>query len=755
MKLKSFFVVTIGLLLGLPVSAQRQQVSENYNPPTGLPMPGKRTYSYIIGEDGKNLKDGSFSITAKPEALTYRKGYVSYKLSSNGHYKVNTTFRKGLLNGAFNFSYNITATAQDMRGGSQTDKMTVNYIGNFADGLPHGSFNIVYGTEYTIKLKAQYNRGVLVGAYSCTCIEDGLPVIANGTLSSTGDLVGKWTIQDINGHTTYEFQNGVLVLKSNDRNGSTKPSVTEWAKKYAAGTITEEELFEHNILVLESSISLGSYAKQVALWHDEVLDFESIGGYDFSEPNDKTYKYLEEVTCFNDKGFDFYTQKLDEQLEKGEYSSYIGGNSSKLGIISSSNGCIVVEDAYLEVCTPYIKAVGNEHPWDTRIYLTKEQARIWEEKIHEYKKLHALDFSIYAFDDNVAYYIEEPESSFAYWQYKEIHKNAVKEIEGGGIKTALDDLILVPGESDYFIEKDGFGREYDPFWGVSFIKKESIERDTMMLYILAGKYEELIATVSENDRSKIEKVKDTFLNKFKHDMEMTIDNHRALANYAAINDYIAQKDNAAFSYDQYLELEEAAQSFIRKKDFVQLDFSPEFYLLDGQNVIKREVIELIYVIAGAHEELIKDMSACENDRSKIEEMRANYVRKSKEDVKAQFKPLFDILLNQKDAVSLANSEDAAKYFSFGTYENQDLAKRLKPFFPIQDYEIIGVSNYHYGSEFHYIDIECYIIKQTKRKTIKYKVTWMIEKDRRGDERILKNSIDINSATIISEEKLKT
>lgn len=765
MKIKSFLALSIGILCSIPSFAQRQQVSEHYNTPTGLPIAGKKTYSYIIGEDGENLKDGAFSIIAKPEALSVRKGYVTHKLSSDGYYKVNTTFKKGSLHGAFNFSYKITLTSQDIRGGATSGNQTATLVGAFSDGLPHGNFNITYKTDYDINLKAQYNKGVLVGAYSCSCMYDALPYDVNGTLSSAGELIGKWSIQNIRGTTTYEFQNGVLIRQM-DRDGSTKPAVTELAKKFAAGTITEAELHKHSILVYEDSIPLGKYANAVAL-HNEVLDFDHIGGYDFSTPNNKRYRYLKEVSMFTEEGFEFYTQIFEEKLNAGRFDPYIKDhNNHEWGKINILDEGVIVDNAYLEVCAPYINAKGlKEHDYATRIHLTKEQEKVWEQKIHAAREQHAMTFGAAAansrwLDRDLGLYFLQGNRTFTYREYKEIREEAVARINNG-IGNILENFMLVPNAHEYLVEKPSEGREYNTFRSEDFIKKESVERDTIMIYLLAGKYDELIATASENDRKNIEEVKDTFLNKFKHDMEMTIDNHRTLANYAAINDYIEQKDNVVFSYDQYLELEEAAQSFIRKKDLVQLDFAPEFYLSDGQNVIKRDVIELIYVIAGAHEKLTKDLSASENDRRKIEEMRANYVRKSKEDTKAQFKPLFDILLNQNDAVSFANSENAGEYFFYGAYtnrsqyENQDLAKRLKPFFPISDYEIIGVSNYRYDSygEYHLSDVECYIIKQTKRKTIKYKVTWQVAKDRRGNEKIFKNSIDINNATIVSEEKL--
>lgn len=530
MKTKILLLASACLLNCAIVFGQRQQTTEDYNPsPAGFPTTGKKTYSYIIGEDGKKLKDGSFSISAKPDILVVDKGFSRYAVSNNGYFKLNTTFVKGNLHGALTSSFGITVTKQGLAGNA-SESQSMTFSGNFSDGLPHGTFNIKYDTDSNDKLVATYNKGVLVGSYSSSGIYKKLPCIVKGTLTSKGELTGKWTIEDLKSHI-YEFQNGVLIRKTSEEE-ATRPAITELAKKYAAGAITETELEKQNIIVLEDSIPLGSFARNI-IFRDEVFDIQDVGGYDFSNPNNKRYKYLKEVSCFNEKGFEFYTQMLDEKLKAGVFTHYANiqkNQKHEYGEIGFVNGSHAIRDAYLNHCDPYINAKGlKEHDWKTDIYLTKEQVRIWGEKMTEAKKLHAQSFGIagseynystgsYYFDSDIKMYFIETDRVFTFYEYERMRESAKKEIENGTISKVLNRFMLVTGEPDYLIEKANY--EYDAllFAGRPFVKKESIEPDTTIIYLLAGEYEKLIKGKSKEEIERIDVMKKEFDEKYKKDV---------------------------------------------------------------------------------------------------------------------------------------------------------------------------------------------------------------------------------------------
>lgn len=651
MKTKILLLASACLLNCAIVFGQRQQTTEDYNPsPAGFPTTGKKTYSYIIGEDGKKLKDGSFSISAKPDILVVDKGFSRYAVSNNGYFKLNTTFMKGNLHGVLTSSFSITVTKQGLAGNaSESYKMT--FSGNFSDGLPHGTFNIKYDTDSNDKLVATYNNGVLVGAYSSSGIYKKLPCIVKGTLTPKGELTGKWTIEDLKSHI-YEFQNGVLIRETSEEE-ATRPAITELAKKYATGAITEAELEKQNIIVLEDSIPLGSFARNI-IFRDEVFDIQDVGGYDFSNPNNKRYKYLKEVSCFNEKGFEFYTQMLDEKLKAGVFTHYANiqkNQKHEYGEIGFVNGSHAIRDAYLNHCDPYINAKGlKEHDWKTDIYLTKEQVRIWGEKTTEAKKLHAQTFGFAGsntdercFGDNIKMYFKDTDRVFTFYEYERIRESAKHEVESGGISEVFNRFMLVPGESEYLVEKSEYlegytGREYDAllFTTIPFVKKESVGRDTTIIYLLAGEYEKLIKGKSKEETERIDAIKKELDEKY-------------------------------------------------KKDVLSIVMPP-------------------------------------------------------------VKNILDRLVNQS-VMSIAYADDIDDYFSSvglpEEYWNLEFQKKLKPFGKILGYEIV---DFH-GEEFE--DVECILTCLGKKKAQnKYKVIWKLEKDVRGNIRIIANSIDINNATII-------
>ena len=392
MRLKSLLAFTACVLCCISSFGQRRQTTVDYYPyPNELRMIGKKTYSYIIGENGENLKDGAFTISAKPEAIRVTKGYTTLEVSSNGHFRLNTSFSKGDLNGPFSFSYSMTAYQRKLSS-TVTESHSMTFNGNFSKGLPHGAFNIQYKTGDNYKLVANYNKGVLVGAYSSVGRYDYLPCIVKGTLTSKGELTGKWTISNADTRLedfVYEFQNGVLIRKTTPK-GSTKPSLTALAKKYAAGTISEEELLKHNVVVLEGTIPLGTYAKDI-IFRDDVFDLGDVGGYDFSIPNNKTYKYLRQEIVFTDKGLDKFCKEIlsaegreySERVRKGDIGYYVS-----------------VERRKYENLVVGVDYSTQDALWWS-VFLTDRQIEILKEKLHDKRKQNVisvtdLDYEGYA-----------------------------------------------------------------------------------------------------------------------------------------------------------------------------------------------------------------------------------------------------------------------------------------------------------------------------------------------------------------------
>lgn len=202
--------------------AQRKQVVRDYHKGAveAIPnsqMPGKITYSYVVDEEGNNLKDGALSIKC---GLTNYKFVLSpYTIVLNGSFVVNTNYSKGNLNGAFSAYYKLNGTGTTIFGTSK-DGNSSSMTGNFTNGVPNGAFKITRNGEIKTTVVANYKNGDLVGAYNCSLFDDDSRLVKySGSLSQSGKMVGTWNLNGINA----QFQNGVLISQSTQDKSTPPP----------------------------------------------------------------------------------------------------------------------------------------------------------------------------------------------------------------------------------------------------------------------------------------------------------------------------------------------------------------------------------------------------------------------------------------------------------------------------------------------------------------------------------------------------
>ena len=373
-------------LCSAEISAQRQQVTEFYRPPLDIPMEGKITYSYIVGKDGDNIKDGPLSIKA---SINNFQRYVQLqKMTINGNYNLTANYKNGDMNGALSLNSRTTYTHGSR---SQVESFTLN--GNFKDGIPNGNFVANYVTTVEAKMNVNYNNGKLVGTYMVdysTALVDREAI--KGTLTQSGELTGRWDFNYIDERFTYTFLKGVR-LSSSGKDSSTPPALVEKARQLANGTITEEKLRGQGIMVFEDSIDLGIHTNRIIL-RDNVISFRDLRGCDFSTPNFKKFKYLEKVEYLTDEGFNYLISTVRNAIVRNEY------NINDFGTLSSSNDhferVIGTDDKGLK----YVKAQNWIYHLTTigefkgklydKVYLTKEQAAALPGKIDEIKRETAI-----------------------------------------------------------------------------------------------------------------------------------------------------------------------------------------------------------------------------------------------------------------------------------------------------------------------------------------------------------------------------
>ena len=272
---------------------QRKQRTEDWNKETsvGNEIPGKKTFGYIVGENGDLIYDGPCTITCTlPYTRVYEPSWLLRYGSRlyddyehKGEYKWQGNYKKGLLDGAISIEgeYSIAGEWVDFSDAFRfIDYTTISYSfalsGKFTGGVPNGSFSVVQDGEEV--LDATYKDGALVGYFYC--------YEHHGNISDSGKLTGEWVVDR---YVEMEFIEGVLLSKTtSDR--STRPAVVELARKYAKGEITKQELWDkHFIMVRTASIDLGSCARAIIMSET----------YDLPHFNDKEnifyYEYLDYI----------------------------------------------------------------------------------------------------------------------------------------------------------------------------------------------------------------------------------------------------------------------------------------------------------------------------------------------------------------------------------------------------------------------------------------------------------------------------
>ncbi|WP_294453366.1 hypothetical protein [uncultured Bacteroides sp.] len=369
-------------LCSAEISAQRQQVTEFYRPPLDIPMEGKITYSYIVGKDGDNIKDGPLSIKA---SINNFQRYVQLqKMTINGNYNLTANYKNGDMNGALSLNSRTTYTHGSR---SQVESFTLN--GNFKDGIPNGNFVANYVTTVEAKMNVNYNNGKLVGPYMVdysTALVDREAI--KGTLTQSGELTGRWDFNYIDERFTYTFLKGVR-LGSSGKDSSTPPALVEKARQLANGTITEEKLRGQGIMVFEDSIDLGVHTNRIIL-RDNVISFRDLRGCDFSTPNFKKFKYLKKMEYLTDEGFNVLISSIRKAIIENDYNV---DNFDKLvqcndhferTIATDERGMKYVKTgAYYYYLTTAGEFKGTSID---RFYLTKEQAAALPGKIDGIKR---------------------------------------------------------------------------------------------------------------------------------------------------------------------------------------------------------------------------------------------------------------------------------------------------------------------------------------------------------------------------------
>ena len=292
----SIFIVTYAF-------AQQQKANERFGATVEDRFVGDYTYQFIKQENGKDVKVGPFEMKA-----TINEKYNNYKtfweLKVTGKYNLKGNYSKGNLHGTMTMNANLLKSATN----GDKANYTSSFSGNFKNGIPDGNFNV---NHLGNKVNVNYKNGVLVGAYYVKGWDsNSLPFTTSGTLNANGKPTGVWKFENVQNKKEVTFSNGVVVNRPDyDANLRTK------AKSYASGAISKEKLLKENICVRMDSLMLG-YDAWVHILHNGI-DWEKIGGYDFSKCNSVKYYYLDRLPTLSSVGFDIFKKGVLQYIKEG------------------------------------------------------------------------------------------------------------------------------------------------------------------------------------------------------------------------------------------------------------------------------------------------------------------------------------------------------------------------------------------------------------------------------------------------------
>lgn len=388
MKLKCLLLLMAAVSF-FDVAAQRKAYTETYATPTDITLYGKLKYSYVVDENGKNVKDGPLSVSA---TIKNQKTVVQYRLITlNANYSLNASYNKGNLNGPMRMSSNFVATGSGI---SETDSYS--FSGNFSNSYPNGLFNVSYKSKMK-KLKASYKKGHLSGIYAVETLMNNFAYKVSGVLDQNGELNGEWNYYTTSSgkNYIYLFQNGVMLRKSSENEGY-NPELSEKARLYATNKISKDSLLKLNIVVLKDSFNLGKLANSVLL--DDVIDFQKFGGYDFSTSNVKYYEYLEKIPMLNDKGFNWLVNMIINEIKTGNintgYSIMVKKNDDRWNhyiFYDKSLGLEYIAGSSGGPNCEWYGYIDNVDKYELRGYLSKEQSIQLKDTIFKTQKKYALD----------------------------------------------------------------------------------------------------------------------------------------------------------------------------------------------------------------------------------------------------------------------------------------------------------------------------------------------------------------------------
>ena len=269
------------IMLSSVMTFAQKQITENYlvtGPATDYVA--RMNYSYTVSDDGERIKNGPITISGSQNEQ-YR------NVTLTGKYQLTASAKNDMLNGPMSVNAKYHAVQQLVRGQNVED-YSYTFSGSFLNGLPNGAF-VAKATNFGSS-SVSYKKGILVGAYHVQEAIDDRILDIKGTFNDSGKMIGQWRIEILGDVSVWEFVNGIRIRESSKSSEST-PKQIEMAKRYAAKSISVEELEKNGYVPVQDSIQLGDYASDI-FFLNYIANWEKLAGYSFEKSLWVKYTYL-------------------------------------------------------------------------------------------------------------------------------------------------------------------------------------------------------------------------------------------------------------------------------------------------------------------------------------------------------------------------------------------------------------------------------------------------------------------------------
>lgn len=366
------------------LSASMSLMAETYSGNNGYgeiigSLPGTEKYTYTVNESGKKVIDGNYTFSGE-------KSLSNNQMIVTGKNSIITSAKNGMLNGVFTQKANYSGKEFSFTKGWTPFSFSSNLSGTFANGEPCGNFVAKYDGNTQEAGNATMKNGKYIGEFNYRGFANREYITLKGQLTADGQLTGKW--QYISAgifDCTYTFDNNVAITADYGNNGM-PPSLTEMAKKFANGTISEAQLNEQGIYVEERTLPL-NYIVELFLKEEFSLNkIPAKCSFDKYLEGVK-YKELTQLNAFNDEGFELFLRFIEENgnYNQIELDNYKYMCSTRIQFDKKYKlYYVTANDAFLE---KYAKRTNNNS-----LYFSDKQFNEYNEAFKRYLAKNAQPF---------------------------------------------------------------------------------------------------------------------------------------------------------------------------------------------------------------------------------------------------------------------------------------------------------------------------------------------------------------------------